>query len=131
MPDSRGPRNCTLEELDMFAKAESEVITSGSLDKTRVNQQLEDAMAGRSYQAIKGIRRTQGYKSRVERWIEVLSQNNINGEDPVDGRVGDDTFVEERQARETILELVFSIRYSWMRWRADGKILRGPGSVRS
>ena len=69
-------------------------------------------MTGRSYQAVKGIRRTQGYKSRVEHWVEVLSQDNIDGEDPVDRRVGDDPLLDERQARETILEQVFSTRYS-------------------
>ena len=110
--DSRGPRNWTPEELDMLAKAEGELITSGNINKKRVNQQLEGVVAGRSHQAVVGIRKTQGYKSRVERWVEVLSQDNIEGEHPRDGRVGDDPLVEERQARETILEQVFLTRYS-------------------
>ena len=110
--DIRGPSNWTPEELDILSKAEGELLTSGSIDKRRVNQQLKGVVAGRSYQAVKGIRRTQGYRSRVERWVEVLSQDNIKVEHPVDGRVGDGPLVKERQARETILEQVFSTRYS-------------------
>ena len=40
-PDIMGPRNWTPEELDILAKAEGELVTSGRLDKKMVNQQLE------------------------------------------------------------------------------------------
>ena len=46
--DIRGPRNWTSEELDMLAKAEGMLLTSGNIDKKRFNQQLEEVVAGRS-----------------------------------------------------------------------------------
>ena len=111
---SRGPSNWSAEELDLLAKAEGKLITSAEIRKTRVNQQLEGAVAGRTVQAIKGVRRTQRYKQRVEHWVEKLTQDKREERTRTitPERAGDGPLVEERLARETILESVFSNRYT-------------------
>ena len=57
--------------------------------------------------------RTHGYKLRMERWLEDLSQGNTDGEDPVGDKVANEPLPWRRKkAQETIIEQVLSVQYT-------------------
>ena len=78
--NARAPSNWTIEEKELLARAEANLVFEGTHKPTMINIQLSRIVGARSLQAIKGRRRCPDHKERVAQHLEVMGQGRA--EDP-------------------------------------------------